>query len=391
MPKGYLVGLGVTAACTVLALFPPHRPQLLVRLGSVVTPAVNELPQFFGLVLLAATVLAVVDGDPVAGVDLVWLSVTASTLAGLVVIAARGVSARAAVAQGLSGAGMDDTTDASGAQVPSGAAPGLWRWALRVLVSPVPLRPRRVERLGDIPYGTARRQSLDVYRRRDRPQGGPVLLYLHGGGYFSGSKRREARALLHHFAVRGWVCVSATYRLRPAAGFTEHLEDAEAALSWTRRHAGTYGADASMLVMAGSSAGGHLTALVALRSAAATVQAGRPPEVTAAVGLYGYYGRYHGRTAQELSPTTPMALDARNAPPFFLVHGDHDVQVPIDGARAFAVKLRAESTAPVVLAELPGGQHAFDLWRSWRLSAVLDGLDRFLADQHVLGSRAGRR
>ena len=378
MPTGYVIYLAVTAGCAALALSPPRRPPLLTRLTNVLTPAVNEVPHFFGVVLVASTVLAVWQGDLSHGPGApVVLTAAALTLLALIVLALRGVRARAAVARALDAAGI--------AGVDTGGPLG--RWALRVALTPIPLRPREVERISDIAYGTDPRQRLDVYRRRDQPHGGPVLLYLHGGGYFSGDKHREARALLHRLATRGWVCVSATYRLRPIAGFEEHLEDAEAALAWSSRHAAAYGADPSTLIMAGSSAGAHLTALVALGSAAAS-RGGRVPRVTAAVGLYGYYGRYYGRGPDEESPSTPMALDARDAPPFFLVHGDLDVQVPIAGTRGLAAKLREESRSPVALVELPAGQHGFDLWRSWRTTAVVDGLERFLADTRVLGDRA---
>ena len=381
MSTGYGMHLAVTAGCAALALFPPRRPPFLTRAANVLTPAVNEVPQLFGLVLVASTVLAVLEGDLRQGAGAPWLlAAGALALAALAVLAVRGIRARAAVGRGLDAAGIAD----------AGATGQLWRWALRVAVAPVPLRPREVERISDIAYGPDRRQRLDVYRRRDRPQGGPVLLYLHGGGYFSGDKHREARALLHRLAARGWLCVSATYRLRPAAGFEEHLEDAEAALAWSHRHTAEYGADPSTLVMAGSSAGAHLTALVALRPPSA-VGADQAPRVKAAVGLYGYYGRYYGRGPDEASPSTPMALDARDAPPFYLVHGDLDVQVSVTGARGLAAKLREESSSPVVLVELPAGQHGFDLWQSWRTTAVLDGLERFLADSRVLGKRAGAR
>jgi acetyl esterase/lipase len=54
----------------------------------------------------------------------------------------------------------------------------------------------------------------------------PVLVYFHGGGYFSGAKSREARLLLEGLASRGWVCVSANYRLIPAQ-FPAQVEDAK--------------------------------------------------------------------------------------------------------------------------------------------------------------------
>jgi len=209
-----------------------------------------------------------------------------------------------------------------------------------------------------------------------------VLVYLHGGGYFSGAKHREARALLHRMAAEGWICVSANYRLRPAAGFVDHVIDVKRVIAWVREHGPAYGADPGTVVVSGSSAGGHLAALAALTSGEPAYQPGfehADTTVSAAVCLYGYYGRYYGRAEDERPLSSPLFLDAAHAPPFFLVHGDRDTYVPVAGARQFATRLRRSSPSPVVYAELPGGQHGFDRFRSLRFEAVVDGVAAFLA------------
>jgi acetyl esterase/lipase len=53
--------------------------------------------------------------------------------------------------------------------------------------------------------------------------------------------------------------------------------------------------------------------------------------------------------------------------------------VPVEQARAFAERLRQVSTDPVLYVELPGGQHAFDLFHSVRFEAVIDGIEAFIA------------
>jgi len=360
---GYLINVLVVATFTAVALAPPRRPRLAARAAYLLGMVVTEVPHLAaGLPLALATASAVTGG--VGGHDrtsAVLLTSAGVVAVGLGVLAHRGIAARDAVAAGLRTAGV------AGPELPRA-------WAWRTAVTPLPVRPRDVTRVRDLRYGEHRRHRLDVYHRRDRPAGGPVLLYLHGGGYYSGGKHREGRALLHRLAARGWVCVSATYRLRPNASFEDHLADARAALSWARAHATDFGADGATVVMAGSSAGAHLTSLCALDPDT------RP---SAAVCLYGYYGRYYGRTATEAVPSTPLALAGTDAPPFFVAHGDRDTWTPAEGARALTAKLRRESRRPVVGVELPGGQHGFDLLRSWRCSAVLAGIDAFLADCRV--------
>jgi hypothetical protein len=56
-----------------------------------------------------------------------------------------------------------------------------------------------------------------------------------------------------------------------------------------------------------------------------------------------------------------------------------DTDVPVQGARLLAEQLRSRSTEPVVYAELPGGQHSFDLFQSIRFENVVDGIDAFVA------------
>ena len=78
-----------------------------------------------------------------------------------------------------------------------------------------------------------------------------------------------------------------------------------------------------------------------------------------------------------------------DAPPFFLAQGDQDSYSPrsVETARGFARDLGRVSYAPVVYAELPGGQHAFDVFRSVRFEAVVDGIEAFAA--RALRARAG--
>jgi acetyl esterase/lipase len=371
MPVGYLATVLVVGFFTAVALTPPTRPRTAAMAAYLLGVVVNEVPHLAaGVPLVLATATAVASGD--LGSDPVSLTVLAAAgvvTSGLARLVHRGVLARRAVATGLRKAAVT---------VPE--LPRWWAW--RTAVTPLPIRPRNVVRTKDLQYGEGRRRRLDLYRRRDLPTGGRVLLYLHGGGYYSGSKHHEGLALLHRLAAQGWVCISATYRLRPQAGFDEHLADARAALAWARAHAEELGGDPGTVVMAGSSAGAHLTSLCALDAAV------RP---AAAICLYGYYGRYYGRPAAEAVPSTPFALSAEGAPPFFVAHGDRDSWTPSAAARALTDKLRQESSAPVVGVELPGGQHGFDLLRSWRFSAVVAGVEAFLADPRVAAGTGARK
>jgi acetyl esterase/lipase len=299
----------------------------------------NEAPGLLAGYLVVATGLAAAEGDLGSTAGAAGLALAALALAALAVVARRGLGTRAAVDRALAGAGIPAPR----------ARPG----RAAALLRPIPVRPRAVERLRNIAYGEAgRAHLLDVYRHRARPAGAPTLVHLHGGAFRSGGKSREARALLHRLAGRGWVCVSANYRLRPATA-GDRLADVARVLAWVRERGPAHGADPRRLFLAGSSAGANLAARAALAD----------PGVTAAICLYGYYG----------------GVGAGEGPPLLVAHGDRDTIVLVEDARRFVAARRAASAEPVAYAELPGGQHTFDMLRSPRFEAVIDGIEAFAA------------
>jgi acetyl esterase/lipase len=75
---------------------------------------------------------------------------------------------------------------------------------------------------------------------------------------------------------------------------------------------------------------------------------------------------------------SPLVRVNAEAPPFFVVHGHHDSLVAVTQAREFVRRLREVSREPVAYAELPGTQHAFDVFPSIRSAHVVRGVDRFL-------------
>ena len=374
MSAGSFVPVLLFAGTVLLALEPIRRPRPLAVTSYLAALGASELPQIFLLLVLTATVPTIAEnGVPDEPAGWAFLGLAALTCAGLGAVALRSWRAWAVVGRAMA----EGLGDRGGYRRPS------LSHLLHVLLAPFPVHPRRVERISDVTYGGAgRRNRLDVYRLRTRPAGAPVLVYLHGGGYVSGAKHREARALLHRMAADGWVCVSANYRLRPEAGFADHLVDVKKVLAWVHEHGPVHGADPATIVVSGSSAGGHLAALAALTPGDPVYQPGFEhvdTSVSAAVCLYGYYGRYYGHPEDERLPSSPLVLDAAHAPPVFLAHGDRDTYTPVEGARAFAARLRRSSPNPVVHAELPGAQHGFDRFRSLRFEAVVDGVAAFLA------------
>jgi acetyl esterase/lipase len=375
MPIGYLVSTGLMATFVLLAVS-RHRPR---------QSSPFRMSYYFGFliswpfvalaVLVASTALAIAQsgvGSPVFWIGL-GLAVLAS--AGLVVLDRRargtGPAVERALNEGL-GAGWRDCVDAElAARLHRRPSLG------RILFAPISFRRHAVERVANIHYGPAgRRNLLDLYRHRSHPSGRPTLIYFHGGAFRLGSKRFGARLLLYRLASQGWVCVSANYRLLPAATFPDPLIDVKKVIAWVREYGGEYGAAPTPIFVAGSSAGGHLASLAALTPNNPVFQPGfegADTSVAGAICLYGYYGPVASNWP------SPLAYAKTNAPPFFVVHGDQDTLVLVEDARSFVEQLRMTSSNPVAYAELPGAQHGFDLFRSRRFDKVVDAIEEFTA------------
>jgi len=325
MPIGYLITVAVVALGMLLALRPVHRPAPLRTASWVLGSIVNESPFVAFYWVLAATLLALAEGDLETSVGWVGLGIACVTLLGTPVLVRRSLAARPVVEQALDeGLGPEwrGAIDPTLASRFRGSLP----W-VRILLAPVPVLHRGVKQVRNLSYGDAgRRNRLDVYHHPARPAGAPILIHLHGGGFRVGRKSLYSRALLAELARHGWVCISASYRLRPRAVFPDYLVDAKKVIAWARRHGEEYGADPSVVFIAGSSAGAHLAVTAALTPNDGGFQPGfeeADTTVSGAICLFGYYGPVdRGRQPLPSSPLVwrndPAAFSS--FPDFFLAH-----------------------------------------------------------------------
>lgn len=210
------------------------------------------------------------------------------------------------------------------------------------------LRNVEYARVGDVPL------NLDLYipDGADRPL--PLVIWIHGGAWVSGSKNAtRAPAVLGS----GYVVASVDYRLAQVAPFPAQIHDCKAAVRFLRARADEFGIDADRIGVWGSSAGGHLAALLATSGdvselegtvgdhldVSSRVQAAcdfyGPSDLVALVDETGIVGALAvGRLlggpfveredlARLASPTTHVDF---SDPPFLIVHGDADEIVPWD-------------------------------------------------------------
>ncbi len=272
---------------------------------------------------------------------------------------------------------------------------------------PFSLRQRDVEVLSNVAYTEGGRKAhLDIYRPKDSElTNAPVLIQVHGGGWTIGNKEQQGLLLMNRMAQQGWVCISVNYRLAPKYKFPTQIVDVKRAIAWVHENIADYGGDPSYVAITGGSAGGHLAALAALTPGLAAYQPGfeeADTSISACVPFYGVYDlagitnersaidmrdrflgpRVFGKNAQtdldDFVQASPLAHIAEHTPDFFVIHGSNDTVVSVKQARLFVAALREKSDAKVTYAELPGTQHAFDVFSSIRSQHTIAAVQRWL-------------
>jgi acetyl esterase/lipase len=272
---------------------------------------------------------------------------------------------------------------------------------------PFKFRQHDVEVLRNIPYTEGGRKArLDIYKPRDRDlSDAPVLLQIHGGAWTIGTKEQQGLLLMNRMAQQGWICVASNYRLAPKHAFPTQIVDVKRAIAWVHENIKAYGGDPSYLAITGGSAGGHLAALAALTPGLADYQPGfedSDTSISACVPFYGIYDlagltetvesirmrdwflgprifRKNAKTdLDDFVQASPLAHVETHAPDFFVIHGRNDTLAPVQQARAFVEALRETSDATVTYAELPGAQHAFEVFSSIRSQHTIAAVQRWL-------------
>ena len=262
-----------------------------------------------------------------------------------------------------------------------------------------------------------KRNRLDIWAPPDLAgdANAPVLLQVHGGGWVIGEKEQQGRPLMTQMCDQGWVSVAINYRLSPRATWPDHVVDVKKAITWIRENIADYGGDPDYIAITGGSAGGHLCSLAALTPNEPAFQPGfedADTSIQAAVPFYGVYdfrnrdgsGRddmkdYMEKLVLKVSEAdapdvwdeaSPVCHTNVDAPPFLVIHGTNDSLAPVEAARSFVSRLESVSSQPVIYAELPGTQHAFEVLGSVRTHHTVRSVGRFLDHVHQKHAGHGR-
>ncbi len=251
-----------------------------------------------------------------------------------------------------------------------------------------PRVPDNVRVLRDIEYARpdGRPQLLDLYLPKTRPaKPQPLVVWIHGGAWRAGSKDRCPALWL---TGEGFAVASISYRFSQVARFPAQINDCQAAIRYLREHAQTHQLDPNRFGVWGSSAGGHLSALVGVGGDADSLT-GSAKTSSAVQAVCDFFGptdflqmdahstpnprivhdaanspesQLVGGPIQEhrdrVALANPLTYISKADPPFLIMHGDRDPLVPLHQSQllhAALEKAGVKSTLHVV----EGGGHGF--------------------------------
>jgi acetyl esterase/lipase len=253
--------------------------------------------------------------------------------------------------------------------------------------------PSGVKLQADIPYaGTDNpRQKLDLLLP-ETPKDGklPVVVFIHGGGWQGGDKTGGRRNVADLVAGGDFAGVSVGYRLTDEAQFPQQSYDCKAAIRWIRANAEKYGLDPDKIAVWGSSAGGHLVALLGTSGGVKELEGdlgphtGTSSRVSCVVNYFGpsnfltmgaqsapggridhdapdspeakLVGGALQENKEKAEAASPIAYVSKDDPPFLNVHGTADPVVPFAQSETLHAALK-KAGVDSTLITVEGGGH----------------------------------
>ena len=230
-------------------------------------------------------------------------------------------------------------------------------------------------------------QVLDLYYPEKSEKNLPLVVWIHGGAWSAGSKNVGPPQLW--LLEKGYAVASVEYRFSQVAPFPAQIHDCKAAIRWLRAHANEYHLDAEHIGVWGSSAGGHLVALLGTSGEVKELEGdlGNNNQSSRVQAVCDFFGpsdigkmgaqsgenskmnhdepkspesRLLGGPVQEnldkAAKASPLTYVSKDDAPFLIMHGDQDPLVPLKQSQTLADALKAVGV-PVMLAVIQGAGH----------------------------------
>lgn len=243
----------------------------------------------------------------------------------------------------------------------------------------------------ELVYAPGDRHGMDVYRADAAEGARPVVVFLYGGAWQTGS-RQDYLFAAAALARQGAVVFVPDYRLYPEVRYPAFIEDAAQAVAYAWRVAPSWGGDPRRVFIVAHSAGAYLAEMLALDPHYLNAAGMSPSDLAGVVSIAGP-ADFLPITGQDIKQvfgahredpaTQPINhVDGRN-PPMLLLHGNADETVLLRNSTALAARIRAAG-GPVELRTYPGVGHIgivlgfAPLFRG--RSPVLADTERFIMD-----------
>ncbi len=274
--------------------------------------------------------------------------------------------------------------------------------------------PEGVKALRDVDYGGEgkRSQMLDLFVPKtdaaDKPL--PLIVWIHGGAWLGGSKENFPAL---RFLSSGYAVASLNYRLSPEAIFPAQIEDCKGAIRYLRANAAKNNIDPNRIAVWGSSAGGHLVALVGTSGDVKELEGkvGGNLEVSSRVqAVCDWFGptdfmeigkspsnmKHNEPTSPEskliggailenkdkCAKASPITYVNKDNPPFLIMHGDADPLVPLNQSELLNAALK-KAGVDVTFEVIKGAGHGFR-------GPEIDKMVTDFFEKHLKGATAAR-
>lgn len=246
-----------------------------------------------------------------------------------------------------------------------------------------------IERQKHVEFDHQHHLALDIYRPAHATHA-PIVVFFYGGSWVRG-ERAWYRFVGTALSARGVTVVIPDYRKYPQVKMDGFMDDAAAAVAWTRDHADELDGSADDIFIMGHSAGGQIAGLLATDARWLAPYTMQPRQLAGFIGLAGCYdfmpipasekdmlGMF-GLTPEEQARAQPVRFVDGNEPPMMLLHGTADKEVEPANSQSLADAVHRVH-GEVTLKFYPGVKHSellFAFSRPFRDSA--DTLNDVLA------------
>jgi acetyl esterase/lipase len=233
------------------------------------------------------------------------------------------------------------------------------------------------------------KDKLDLYLP-DEVDGFPVVVFFHGGGLRQGDKD-ESEHVGRALAAAGYGAAIVNYRLSPTVSHPKHAQDAAAAIAWVYGHIERFGGDRNKIFLTGWSAGGYLTALLALDERYLKEHGLSSGMLSGAAPISGFFyvdqvapdrpkdvWGENERVWLEASPSQYVRADA---PPMLFIYADGDDDWRRKQHEDLAKELKAKGHADITVVQIDNRDHR-GMWKEIAPGdAVLDALLAFMRER----------